>query len=154
MLLQLYGARLFHRQIAVSCRLLLRKRQRRLLLLDFGLARADLCLLDRDLRLDVLSIGLRLVHRCLGQIDRNPVVGRLDLQQQIAFVYELIVDDRQLDDAACDLRRHLHDVGSHGAIARPWRTHIGLPRRPAEHAGEPRGGERDQKRDNPDPGLA
>ena len=48
----------------------------------------------------------------------------------------------------------LHDVGSHGAIARPWRTHIGLPRRPAGRAGEPRGGERDQKRDDPDPGLA
>jgi hypothetical protein len=134
--------------------LLLRKRQRRLLLLDFGLARADLRLLDRDLRVNVLNIGLRLLHRCLGQIDRNPVVGRLDLQQQIAFVYELIVNHRQLDDAACDLRRHSHDVGSHGAIACPWSTHIGLPHCPAQHGRKPGGGKRDQKRDNPDPGVA
>jgi hypothetical protein len=44
--------------------------------------------------------SLGLTHCCLGQIEGDLIVGRVDHQQQIAIVHELIVDDRQLDDAA------------------------------------------------------
>ena len=45
---------------------------------------------------------------------------------------ELIVGDRQTDNFARHLWRDLHDIGAHGAIARPWGPHVILPRAPAE----------------------
>jgi hypothetical protein len=40
----------------------------------------------------------------IGELERNLVVGRVDHQQQIAFVHELIVDHGKLDDTSGDLR--------------------------------------------------
>ena len=113
--------------------------------------RVHLRLLHRDLRLGVLHIGLRLLHRRLRQIDGNLVVGRIDHHQQLALGDELIVDNRQLDDAAEDLRRHLDGIDAHRPVARPRRLHVGLPRRPAEPDRERGGGERDQQRNDSDP---
>jgi hypothetical protein len=35
-----------------------------------------------------------------------------------------IVDDVQLDDPTGDLWCHRHDIGAHGRVARPWRSHV------------------------------
>ena len=43
---------------------------------------------------------------------------------------KLVVDDRQFHDLAGDLRRDFHDVGANGAVARPRRAHVVLPRLP------------------------
>jgi hypothetical protein len=56
------------------------------------LAGVDLSLLDSHLRVDVLHVRLRLLHRCPGLADRDPVVGRIDHQQQIAFANVFVVD--------------------------------------------------------------
>src|SRR5208337_5188766 len=90
LLLHLYGSCLFLCELPVSRRLLLRKGQSRLRLLRLGLARHDLRLLRRDLRLDVLHIGLSLTHCRFSLFQGDPEVGRVDHKQQIALVYELI----------------------------------------------------------------
>ena len=46
----------------------------------------------------VLRIGFGLLNRCLGEIDGDLVVGRVDRHQHVALAHELVVGDRQLDD--------------------------------------------------------
>jgi hypothetical protein len=82
----------------------------------------------------------------LGFTDGDHKVGRIDPQQQIALVDELIVSDRQLDDAPRDLRRHRDDIGAHGGVARPRRPHVGVPHGAAEQHSQRDGRERDQER--------
>ena len=67
----------------------------------------------------VLRIGLGLLHRRLHQAHGDLEIGRVDRDQQVAFVDELVIDDGQFDDAAGDLRRYRDDVGAHRAVARP-----------------------------------
>src|ERR1700720_523346 len=74
-----------------------------------------------------LCLGLRL-------FECDAIVGRFDFEQHIALVYELIVRDRQLDDPSGHLGRHCDDIGPHGAVARPGRTHVGLPHAQASKA--------------------
>ena len=71
-----------------------------------GLAGVDLRILDRHLSIAVPDARLRLSHRRLGEADRNAIVGWVDDHQQIALVNELIVGNRQIDDAARDLGRN------------------------------------------------
>jgi hypothetical protein len=96
----------------------------------------DLCLLDGHLCVDVLHVRLRLLHRRLGLTDCDPVVGRVDLHQQITLVNVFVVDGGQLDDAPRDLRRHRDDIGAHGGVTRPRRPHIDAPHRPTEKPGQ------------------
>ncbi len=103
------------------------------------------------LPLRILGRGLSLLNGRIGEIESDPVVGRVDDQQQIALVHELIVGHRQLDDASRHLRRHGDHIGAHRAVARPRRPHIRVPHRPAEHCGERGCGERNQQRKNPEP---
>src|ERR1700675_1968427 len=82
-----------------------------------------------------LRLGLRL-------LERDAIVGRVDFEQLVTSVYELIVRDRQLNDPSGHLGRHCDDIGQHGAVARPGRTHIGLPHYPGEQG---RNGHRTQR---------
>ena len=66
-----HRSRLLLREVLVPRRLLFRKCQRRLRLLHLGTARADLCLLHRNLCVDVLRVSLGLAHRGLGKPDSN-----------------------------------------------------------------------------------
>src|SRR5215471_6797837 len=147
----LNGAVALFRQLPIARRLLLGEYERGLRLLHLRLARVDLRLLHGDLRVRVLHVGLRLLHRRLRELHGNLVVRRIDHHQQLALGDELIVDDRQLDDAAGDLRRHRDGIDAHGAVARPGRLHIGLPHRPAEPDRQRGRGERDQDRNDSDP---
>src|ERR1700688_77614 len=72
-----------------------------------------------------LGLGLRL-------LECDAIVGRFNFEQHIALVYALIVRDRQLGDSSAHLGRHCNDIGPHGAVACPGRTHVGLPRGPGE----------------------
>ena len=123
-------------------------------------ARVGLFLFDSDressqllpalgLPLGILGIGLGLLHRRLVEADRNLVVGRVDDQQQISLVDELIILDRQLDDAPGDLGRHRHNIDTHRAVARPGSAHIGIPHRPAEHDGDRDRRQGGQQREDP-----
>jgi hypothetical protein len=103
------------------------------------------------LSLSILGRGLSLLHGCPRQVESDPVIGRVDDQQQVALVHELIVRYRQLDDAARHLWRHGDDIGAHRAVARPRRAHVRVPHRPAERCGEYGCGERNQQRNNSDP---
>jgi hypothetical protein len=74
---------------------------------------------------------LGLVHCRLSEPHGNLIVRRVDCEQQVAFMHELIVSHGQLDDAVGDLRSHGDDIGAHGAVARPRRPmyvfHIAQP---------------------------
>ena len=73
------------RQFSVAARLLLCEDERSLrsinLCLILCLVGADLCLLNSDLRVDVLYACLALLHRGLGLTDGNRVIGRVDDHQ-------------------------------------------------------------------------
>ena len=128
----------FLRQSLVARRLLLREHQRGLRLIQLRLAGADLCVLNVDLRVDVLHARLRLLHRRLGLTDGDRVVGRVDHHQEITLTNVSVVDDRQLDDAPRNLRRHRDDIGAHGGVARPRRPHIVRPTSPNRAARQAR----------------
>ena len=72
-----------------------------------------------------LRLGLRL-------LECNPIVGRIDFEKRVAFVYELIIRDRQLDNSSGHLGRHGDDISSHCAVACPGRAHVNFPHRPSE----------------------
>src|SRR5262249_42927596 len=117
------------RQNLIAYRLLLCENQHSLRLIQCRLTGVDLCLLDVELRIDVLYARLRLLHGRLSLADRDAVVDRVDDHQQVALVHELVVDDGQFDDAPGDLGRHRDDISPHGGIARPWCPHIDAPHR-------------------------
>src|SRR5260370_19135384 len=73
-----------------------------------------------------LCLSLRL-------LDADPIVGRINFEQHVALMYELVIRDRKLNDSSRDLGRHRDHIGPHRAIARPGRSHVNLPRRPDEH---------------------
>src|SRR5260370_36016193 len=75
------------------------------------------------------TIPLRLSLRLL---EGDPIVGRINFEQHVALMYELVIRDRKLDYSSRDLGRHRDDIGPHRAIARPGRSHVNLPRRPGE----------------------
>ena len=133
------------RQGLVAGRLLLREDQRRLRLVHLGLARRDLRLLHRELRIDALHIGLGLAHGRFGQADRDGEVRRIDPDQHIALVDELVVDHAQRDNAAFDLRCQRGDIGTHRAVARPGCRHVDVPHRQAEPDGQRYRGRGDQQ---------
>jgi len=86
----------------------------------------------RSLFLDLLRIDLSMLHCRLRATHVDLVVGRVDHQQKVSLVHELIVDNRQLDDAACDLRRNLHDIRADRPVACPGRLEVDDPHRPPE----------------------
>ncbi len=94
----------------------------------------------------VVESRFRLRHRGLGDIDRDPVIGRVDLHQQIALVHHLIIDDGQLRDIAGDLRGDGHHVDAHAPVASPRRAHVGLPHGPGERARDRDHDQRGEKR--------
>jgi hypothetical protein len=128
----------------------LRKRQRRLRLLRLGLARYDLRLLRRDLRLEVLHVCLSLTHGRFSLFKGDSEVCGVDHQQQVALVHELIVGHRQLDDTSCDLRRLGDHIGTHRAVTRPRRPHIRVPHRPTERRGKRDGPQSHQNWNHPE----
>ena len=77
----------------------------------------------------LVVIALRLG---LGLLEGDPIVGRIDLEQHLVLVHELVVCDRELDDSSGHLGRHRDDIGPHSAVARPRRTHVNLPSRQGE----------------------
>ena len=89
---------------------------------QLGKLLATLCL-----TLNISRIDLRLFYGRLGEVDGDFVVGRVDHDQQIALMDELVVGDRQFYDPARDFRRHCHDIDPHCAVARPRRLHIDAP---------------------------
>ena len=123
------------RQLPVAVRLLLCEDERCLRPINLSLVGADLCLLDTDLRVDVLHARLALLHCGLGLTDGDRVIGRVDDHQQIALVHVLVVNDWQLDDASSNLRCHCDDVGANGAVARPRCAHICIPHRTPQQDG-------------------
>ena len=145
-------ARTFLRQVLVARRLLLREYQRRLRLIHLRLAGVYLCVLNIDLRVDVLHARLRQLHRRLVLTDGDLVVGRVDHHQEITLTHVPVVDDRQLDDAPRDLRSHGDDIGAHGRVPCPRRPHIAPPHRPTEQPGKGDRGQGDQDRNNRGPG--
>src|SRR5258708_5591723 len=72
-----------------------------------------------------LCLSLRL-------LEGDPIVGRINFEQHVALMYELVIRDRKLNDSSRDLGRHRDHIGPHRAIARPGRSHVNLPRRPGE----------------------
>ena len=84
---------LFLRQVLIARRLLLREYQRRLRLIHLRLVGVYLCVLDIDLRVDVLHARLRQLHRRLVLTDGDLVVGRVDHHQQITLANVSVVDD-------------------------------------------------------------
>ena len=57
-------------------------------------------------------------------MERRFVGARVDLEQQVALLDELVVDDRQLDDRAGDARRDLDHLGHHLAVPGPGVGHV------------------------------
>src|SRR5262249_46365727 len=119
LLLHLYGSRLALSKILVPSRLLYRECERRGLLLHLGLVGTDLSLLHRDLTRNVLRVGAGLTHCRLRQLECDLVVGWIDHQQQVTLMGQLVVDDRQFDDASFNLRCHGNDGGAHRTVASP-----------------------------------
>jgi len=72
-----------------------------------------------------LRLGLRL-------LEGDPIVRRIDFEQVVTLVHELVVRDRQLDDSSGHFGRHRDDIGPRCAVAGPGCTHVGLPRCPGE----------------------
>jgi hypothetical protein len=126
----------FFRQGLVASCLLLCEYERGLAPIQLCLIGADLCLLDGHLCVDVLHVHLRLLHPRLGLTDCDPVVGRVDLHQQITLVNISVVDCGQLDDTPRHFRRHRDDIGAHGGVTRPRRLHTDAPHRPTEKPGQ------------------
>lgn len=80
----------------------------------------------------------------ISLISRDHKITRIDHHQHIALMYKLVVEDRKRDDAACNLRRHRDEIGTHCAVPGPWRCHVGLPHAPGERTGERKRDQRDQ----------
>jgi len=93
--------------------LVLRPGRNRLGFVDLLLFRADCeigkCRPPSGLALGVPHIRLRLQHRRFVQPDDDGVVGRVDHQQRVALVHQLVGGNGQSDNAARDLWRHCHN---------------------------------------------
>ena len=139
----------FLRQRLVAGSLLLREDQRCLGQIQLRRAGADLRLLHRYLSVDALHARLRLLHRCLGLIDGDRIVHRVDHRKQITLVNVFVVPDGHRDDPAGDLRRHRDHIGTHGRVARPRSPHIGFPHPPTEQPRERHRRQGEQERDDP-----
>ncbi len=74
----------------------------------------------KDLLAQRRKLIARLIELCLGLFERCLVGARVDLEEQIASLHELIVLDRQIDDGTRHAGRDLNHVGPHLPIARPW----------------------------------
>lgn len=100
----LNGAIALFRQVLIARRLLLPEYQRRLRLVDLGLVGINLCLLDIDLRIDVLDAGL-CGATCAWACSSDAVVAIVDAGDEGAGGHVLFVGDRHRRDVAGDLRR-------------------------------------------------
>ena len=60
-----------------------------------------------------------LIEAGVGLIHRRPIGARVDLEQQVARLDELVVLDRQLDEGPGDPGRDLDDIGAHLTVAGP-----------------------------------
>jgi hypothetical protein len=97
-------------QRLVTRRLLLREYEVRLRLLHLCLTGVDLRLLHRDLRIDVLDIGLRGRHLSLGLLDGDAVIALIDARDRVAGGDVLVIRHRHCRDVARHLRRHRKDA--------------------------------------------
>ena len=52
---------------------------------------------------------------------------RIDREQQVAAMHQLVIVDIDLGHQAGDVRRQIDDVGTHAAIARPRRVFVVVP---------------------------
>src|SRR5260370_26678057 len=103
----LYSACASLSELLVAIRLLLRKHQRRLRLLDLSLARFDLRLLHGNLRVDILYGSLRGSHLCARLLERDTIVAVINTGNHGPRRDVLVVGDRHLRDVA----RHLRSDG-------------------------------------------
>ena len=131
----------------VTLRLLLRENQRRLRLLQLGMAGVDLRLLDVELRVDVFDAGLGCRDLRIGLLERYAVIAVVDAGDHVAVGNVLVVGDRELRDVT----RHFRgdgdlpggDEGVVGRLKMPGVVQIDIAR--AHHGGgKDRAGERTQ----------
>ena len=90
---------------------------------DVALRARQVGLARRDLRLQRAVVDVqraRLAHRLrqlrFGLVERDPRVGRIELDQRLAGLDEVGVVGGDGDDRAGDLRRELHDVALHVGV--------------------------------------
>src|SRR5258708_22026896 len=100
----LYSACAVSSELLVARRLLLRKHERRLRLLNLILARVDLGPLHGNLRVNILNAGLRGSYLCARLCKRDAVVAIINAGDHAPCGNVLVVGDRHLTDVARNLR--------------------------------------------------
>jgi hypothetical protein len=103
----LYSACAVSSELLVASRLLLRKHERRLRLLNLGLARFYLRLLHGNLRVNILYGGLRGSHLCARLRERDAIVAVIDTGNHGLRRDVLVVGDRHFSD----ITRHFRSDG-------------------------------------------
>jgi hypothetical protein len=118
-------------QRLVTRRLLLREDEVRLRLLHLCLVGVDLRLLDRDLRVNVLDIGLRGRNLRLGLREGDAIIALVDAREHVAGGEVLVVRHRHRRDVARHLRRHRErarrDEGIIGRLEVPRVVPVDVP---------------------------
>ena len=66
-----------------------------------------------DLLVERSKRGFRFIERLL-------IIGRVDLEQQIALFHQLVVLDSEVNDRAADARNDSDDIGARSGIVRSW----------------------------------
>ena len=102
----------------------------------------------------------RLIERCaalqrrgLRLAQRECVARLIDDEQHLAGVHRLVVDHVHAHDQAAHVRRHLHDVGAHMAVAGPGREHVVVDQPPQHERGDRHDDERKEDLSNGEPGF-
>ena len=66
-----------------------------------------------------------------GVRERELETCLVDDEQHVAHLDALVVRDADVDHDAGDIRRHLHHIGAHPCVARPWTVFVSAPQEPA-----------------------